>query len=163
MKLFLVTNRKQAKIPFLDVIKEAVDGGLDGIILRENDLTTEELFPIAEDILNIIHNKDVELIINGNLELAEKLGLTYHSKEKFFQKNGIVHRPQGVSVHSVEINFLEEILEVGIPTIAIGGINSNTLEKIVKYDLMGVAVMSEIMASTDPFEQTRKLKAIRGD
>ncbi|SHK00546.1 Thiamine monophosphate synthase/TENI [Anaerobranca californiensis DSM 14826] len=45
--LYLVTNRKLAKINFYRVIEEAVAGGVDTIILREKDLSTDELKKMA--------------------------------------------------------------------------------------------------------------------
>ncbi|MCY6484187.1 thiamine phosphate synthase [Clostridium aestuarii] len=109
--LYLITNRNIIKAGDLySVIKEAADGGVDAVILREKDLSFEELLPIADKIKDIIENKNVKLIINGNMDVAKKIkahGIHIGFKKFMEQKHefdGLV----GVSVHSLEEAVLAE-------------------------------------------------------
>lgn len=57
------------------------------------------------------------------------------------------------------ISFLEDILsKVSIPVIAIGGINEDNIDSVLKTGVSGAAVMSLIMSSKDPFTSTHNLK-----
>lgn len=57
------------------------------------------------------------------------------------------------------ISFLEDILsKVAIPVIAIGGINEDNIDSVLKTGVSGAAVMSLIMTSSDPFTTTNNLK-----
>ncbi|WP_123053423.1 thiamine phosphate synthase [Clostridium sp. JN-1] len=57
------------------------------------------------------------------------------------------------------ISFLEDILsKVTIPVIAIGGINEDNIDSVLKTGVSGAAVMSLIMTSSDPFITTNNLK-----
>lgn len=105
MDLYLITNRKLvAKVNFLNVIEQAVSGGIDAIILREKDLPGEILLNLALKIKKIIAGRPVLLIINNNFEVAQRVQADgYHTNYKNFiqQKinfNGLI----GVSVHNLD-------------------------------------------------------------
>lgn len=192
-KLYIVTNRKLVKSRnMLNIIDDAVLGGADAIILREKDLTCNEIISIAKGIKKITEKRNIPLIVNNNVEAALKVNAQgFHTsyanymntKVKF---NGIV----GVSVHSSleavnaaknganyllpghifetdckkglkgrGIPFLEDILDkVSIPVIAIGGINETNIDAVLKTKASGAAVMSLVMASSNPFAATCNLK-----
>lgn len=102
--LFLITNRKLIKNSSLTkVVSDAVYGGIDAVILREKDLSTQELLVIASDIKKIINDK-AKLIVNTNIEVARRVYADgYHIGYKDIKKelplfNGLV----GVSVHSLQ-------------------------------------------------------------
>lgn len=104
-KLFLITNRRLVKEgSFFSRIERAVAGGIDSIILREKDLSYEELLPIAKEIKDSVKKEGTQLIVNANLEVAEAISAEgYHIGYETFMKNkpsfdGLV----GVSVHSLE-------------------------------------------------------------
>ncbi|MCT4508793.1 MAG: thiamine phosphate synthase [Tepidibacter sp.] len=103
--LHLVTNRKL--IPdgnIFRVVEESVNAGIDSIILREKDLDYRSLYEIAKKIKIITDKRNVPLIINGNLDVAEDLNCHgFHIgfnciQNKIPKFNGII----GVSIHSVE-------------------------------------------------------------
>lgn len=103
--LHLITNRKLATSKdFYRVIDEAIKGGISTIILREKDLSYEELLTMAKKVIEVIGIRNVKLIINNNLEVAKVVeAYGFHlSFEKFIETklsfNGII----GVSVHSRE-------------------------------------------------------------
>lgn len=108
--LFVITNRKlvnKGKI-LSSVIEESVNAGVDAIILREKDLSTEELLPLAYDIKNICENTSnptkPKLIINSNIDVAQSVnsdGL-HLSFQNFTGKTDDYNGTIGVSVHSIE-------------------------------------------------------------
>ncbi|MEW6623011.1 MAG: thiamine phosphate synthase [Bacillota bacterium] len=108
--LYLVTNRKLAKINFYQVIEEAVAGGVDAIILREKDLSTQALKKMAMKIKECIQKHPVKLMVNSNLQVAREIeGAGCHIPFSFMLKekpafNGLL----GVSVHSLEEAVIAE-------------------------------------------------------
>lgn len=190
--LYLITNRNIVKGDFFSVIEEAVEAGVDAIILREKDLNDEELHPMAEKIKKIIGNKNTLLIINGNLKVAKDLCTDgYHiGFDKFIKEELKFKGMLGVSIHSVEEGILAEkkganyLLashifktdcknglkpkgielikklrsNVKIPIIALGGIHIENIDYVLTAGAHGVAVMSAIMGSDDPYTETKNLK-----
>ncbi|MCT4595683.1 MAG: thiamine phosphate synthase [Anaeromicrobium sp.] len=109
--LFLITNRHMIKRPTLShVIEEAIDGGVNGIILREKDLAYEELIVIAKEIKEKIKDKDVLFIINRNLKIGKEINLDgYHiGFHDLVGKKPIWNNLLGVSVHSLEEAIMAE-------------------------------------------------------
>lgn len=103
-KLFIITNRKLVKKRSLtDVIDRAVKGGADAVILREKDLSTEELYKLALELKLIINNK-IPLIINGNLEVYENIAASgiHLSYDEFMKCEDTNYRLIGSSIHSLE-------------------------------------------------------------
>lgn len=191
--LYLITNRKIIKSGNLySLVLEALRGGTKAVILREKDLSYEELLPIAFRLKNITNSFGADLIINGNLKIAEisnahyfHIGIEAFLKQKL-DLNGTLF---GLSVHSVEeavkaekygakyilashmfetnckkglepkgIQLIKDIkTKVNIPVIALGGINENNIEKVIEARANGIAVMSYIMASNNPYLATKRL------
>lgn len=107
---FLITNRKLAcNIDFYKIIEEAVRAGIYAIILREKDLSYEELLPMALKIKEIIGTSKVKLIINNNLPVANAVNSDgYHTSFSNFINGQVIFKGSlGVSVHS-----LKEAIEV---------------------------------------------------
>ncbi|MCY6356856.1 thiamine phosphate synthase [Clostridium sp. ZS2-4] len=103
--LYLITNRNIVKYGNLySVVQKAVEGGVDAIILREKDLSFEELMLASEKIKDIIADKNVRLIINGNIEVAKKIKAAgFHiGFKKFMEEKYKFDGLLGVSVHSLE-------------------------------------------------------------
>lgn len=103
--LFLVTNRTLVpEDSYITVIKEAIEGGVDGIILREKDLATEELLNVATPIKALIGDKNIMLSINGNLSVAKEINAPYfHTSFQDFMNSEIDFKGKiGVSIHSKE-------------------------------------------------------------
>ncbi|PAB59510.1 hypothetical protein CCE28_09860 [Anaeromicrobium sediminis] len=109
--LFLITNRNMIKRPTLShVIEEAIDGGVNAIVLREKDLSYDELIIIAKDIKDKIQHKDVLFIINRNLKVAKEINLDgYHMGfHDLVKEKPKWHKLLGVSVHSLEEAIIAE-------------------------------------------------------
>lgn len=103
-KLFVVTNRKLIKDENLINVTEAiVKGGADAIILREKDLSSEELYSLAVKMQEVVMNR-IPLVINGNYEVAVKckaegIQLNYNT---FLDFDKPYDKLKGVSIHSLE-------------------------------------------------------------
>jgi thiamine-phosphate pyrophosphorylase len=107
--------------------------------------------------------------MNSNFKLKCTVGVSVHNTLEAVnaQKKGADYLLAG---HIFETNckkglkgrgisFLKEILnKVSIPIIAIGGINENNIDTVLKTGVYGAAIMSLVMASNDPFTTTYNLK-----
>lgn len=102
--MFLITNRKLVnRKRYFNTIEEAGKYGVKNIILREKDLSTEELIEVYIKIRDLVP-EETNIIINSNIEAARIL------KEKFihlsfndFKRNleEVKSLEVGVSVHSI--------------------------------------------------------------
>lgn len=88
---------------------------------------------------------------------AEALGAKYILASHIFKtdcKKGL--KPKG-------IQMIEDIRrKVNIPVIALGGINEGNIRKVLESGAHGAAVMSSIMASTNPYLAAKKLRESMG-
>lgn len=103
--LYLITNRKLVKNKDIyNIFEDAVKGGISAIILREKDLSTAELLPMAVKTKEIIGDNDVKLIINSNLQVAKNVeAYGFHTSFQNFIKNKPSFNGSiGVSAHSLE-------------------------------------------------------------
>lgn len=70
-RLYLITDRNQTGgRPLTDVAKEALDGGVKAIQLREKDLPIRELLKLAEEMRRITKDTGAKLFINGRIDAA---------------------------------------------------------------------------------------------
>lgn len=70
LKLYLITDRKIAKLPLTTVIREALRGGVRAVQLREKDLSSRELYDLAKKIRNITREKKALFFINDRIDIA---------------------------------------------------------------------------------------------
>ncbi|MFZ3064174.1 MAG: thiamine phosphate synthase [Nitrospirota bacterium] len=71
IKLYLITDRHQTgSRDLLDVVKEALDGGVKAVQLREKDLPIRELLKLAEEMRRITKETGAMLFINGRIDVA---------------------------------------------------------------------------------------------
>ena len=105
--LYFVTDRKIRQKDFYGRIQEAVEAGVDGIILREKDLKRERLYPMAKKIKAMVEGTPTKLIINGDLSVAKEVkAWGYHMGFGKFMEEDKKNLKKfkgriGVSVHSV--------------------------------------------------------------
>ncbi|MFQ5686042.1 MAG: thiamine phosphate synthase [Candidatus Scalindua sp.] len=66
----LITNRNICKSKLVDIISQAIDGGVGTVQLREKDLSSVELYNLASEIREITREKDANLIINDRVDIA---------------------------------------------------------------------------------------------
>lgn len=70
LDFILITNRKVCGTKLTDIIKQAIEGGVETVQLREKDLSTRDLYSLAKEIREITKKKDVNLIINDRVDIA---------------------------------------------------------------------------------------------
>lgn len=69
--LYLITDRNQTgNVRLIDVVEDALKGGVKGIQLREKDLSSRELYELAYDLRKLTAKYDAQLIINDRIDIA---------------------------------------------------------------------------------------------
>jgi thiamine-phosphate pyrophosphorylase len=106
--LYLITNRKMTARPLVEVVEQALAGGVDLVQLREKDLPEEQVLELAWALRTVIDKYGRKLIINGHARAAAAvkadgvhLGYdagTIREARKIIGPGGLI----GVSVHSVQ-------------------------------------------------------------
>jgi len=69
--LYLVTDRRQAHgRPLAEVVQAALDGGADGVQLREKDLLGAELLELATALRQLTARYGASLLVNDRIDVA---------------------------------------------------------------------------------------------
>lgn len=112
MKIIGVTNRKLCD-DFYKRIAEISKMELEYIILREKDLSYDELKIMAKDLKDILKESSIKLIINGNINVAKdmevagvQLSFKQFSEGVSKDYDGVI----GVSIHSLREAIDGEVL-----------------------------------------------------
>jgi thiamine-phosphate pyrophosphorylase len=69
-KLYLITDRKQAKMPLTAAVRLALEGGVRAVQLREKDLPVRELLSLSQELRAITQEFGAMLFINDSVEVA---------------------------------------------------------------------------------------------
>lgn len=69
-KLYLITDRKQTKLPLPEAVRLALKGGVRAIQLRERDLPVRELLALAQEIRTLTREFHAQLFINDRVDVA---------------------------------------------------------------------------------------------
>lgn len=108
-EVWLVTNRKLVKNRCLvKKVESLCRRGIDGVILREKDLPTKELYHLAREIRAVTKQYGVKLIVNKSIETAlavEAEGIHLGSDALPLHNARLIvpaYMKIGVSVHSAE-------------------------------------------------------------
>lgn len=72
--LYAVTNGKEQGKALIEQIREALDGGITLLQLREKGISEEDFVKKAKEILPLCKEKGVKLIINDSVMVAKKSG-----------------------------------------------------------------------------------------
>jgi thiamine-phosphate pyrophosphorylase len=106
--LYLITNRKMSSRPLVEVVEQALQGGVDLVQLREKDLREDQVLELARDLKVMVDQYRKKLIINHYPRVAVAanaygvhLGYgdgTIAAARKIIGLGRLV----GVSVHSVQ-------------------------------------------------------------
>jgi thiamine-phosphate pyrophosphorylase len=103
VKIIGVTNRKLCD-DFYEKVAEISKMDLEYLILREKDLSYEELKIMAEKIKYILRDSSIKLIINGNVNVAKELDAVGVQLSFTDFSDGVAkdyNRIVGVSIHSL--------------------------------------------------------------
>jgi thiamine-phosphate pyrophosphorylase len=73
--LYLVTDRKlAASRSFDDIVRQAVEGGVTLVQLREKELSTRDFVRFAIGLRNLLHECRIPMIVNDRLDVALACG-----------------------------------------------------------------------------------------
>jgi thiamine-phosphate pyrophosphorylase len=73
--LLLVTDRQQARLPLVQVVRAALAGGCRWVSLREKDLCEDDQMVLAETLLQITQPHHATLTLHGDATLAMACGI----------------------------------------------------------------------------------------
>jgi thiamine-phosphate pyrophosphorylase len=79
--LMLIVERERGGLPFADVLTAAIEGGCDAIQIRDRILINDERRLRLVEAAKIAAGR-VQVIVNGDLELAAELGVGLHLPER---------------------------------------------------------------------------------
>lgn len=69
--LYLITDSNQTGgLRLIDVVEEALKGGVRAVQLREKELSSRELYELAYDMRKLTNRYDARLIINDRVDVA---------------------------------------------------------------------------------------------
>lgn len=113
--LYAVTDRRWLNgRPFLDVVKESLDGGVTFLQLREKDLEEESFLQEAVKLQALCRDYHVPFIVNDNVEIAKKMNADGVHVGQSDMEAGLVREELGpdkilgVSAETVEQAVLAE-------------------------------------------------------
>ncbi len=69
-KLYLITDRKQTKLPMPEAVRLALEGGVKAIQLREKDLPVRDLLQLARELRILTRDFGARLFINDRVDVA---------------------------------------------------------------------------------------------
>lgn len=76
----LITDRHRSRLPLLELVRFAVDGGVNAVQVREKDLVLDDLQSLAARIVEAVEGK-AWVVVNGRLDVAKELGIGVHLPE----------------------------------------------------------------------------------
>ena len=149
-EIYKLTKKKGVSFIVNDRVEVAKAVDADGVHLGQEDMS----FSSARKILG------KEKIIGISVETVEQALKAVEGGADYLGVGPIyptATKPDAGKV--LGIARLKEIREsVNIPIVAIGGINENNLEEVLKAGVDGVAVISAVVSAPDITEACRKLK-----
>ena len=164
MKLIYVTERRRIQGDAHNYLLRLLSGRPDALLIREKDLSDEELIHFAAPLVPIAERCGVPLILRGSAEQARQLGI--FRLQLSFAEAIAAPLPQdfdsiGVSVHSLEEALAAQ--KLGAATITYGHIFTSpckpglpprgtaALDEIVRACTIPVHAIGGITADTLPF------------
>ena len=149
-EIYKLTKKKGVSFIVNDRVEVAKAVDADGVHLGQEDMS----FSSARKILG------KEKIIGISVETVEQALKAVEGGADYLGVGPIYPTATKLDAGKVlGIARLKEIREsVNIPIVAIGGINENNLEEVLKAGVDGVAVISAVVSAPDITEACRKLK-----
>jgi thiazole tautomerase (transcriptional regulator TenI) len=78
--LMLVTDRKRSRLPLPELVRLAVDGGVNGVQVREKDLLIPDLLDLTAQIVEAAAGR-AWVVVNRSLDVAKELRTGIHLPE----------------------------------------------------------------------------------
>jgi thiamine-phosphate pyrophosphorylase len=110
--LMLVADRKRSRLPIPELVRLAVEGGVNAVQVREKDLSESDLIDLTGQVIEAAGDQ-AWVVVNGNVAAAKALGIGVHLPESgtsidearmILGKDALVGR----SVHSVQEAVVSE-------------------------------------------------------
>ena len=200
LKLYLVTDRPLSLGRDIEeIVREAVEGGVTMVQLREKECPTGEFVALAKRLKALLAPLGVPLIINDRVDVALAVDadgvhigqsdMPYEVARRLLGKEKII----GLSVENFEdlevantldvdyvgispvygtptksdtaepfgLEGLRRAVEMSVhPTVAIGGMNAQTIGEVMAAGTDGVAVVSAICSAPSPRKATEELLGV---
>ena len=140
--LYAITEERGSRQrPLIEMVKEALEGGVTILQLREKHLSDEELMTEALEIKELCHSYGVPLIIYIGV------GAVFPSPTK----------QNAVRITNAQLREITSA--VSIPAVAIGGITLENISQIDCSTLSGIAVVSAVFGAEDITQAAKELIA----
>lgn len=164
MKLIYVTERRRIQGDAHDYLSRLLSGRPDALLIREKDLSPEELIRFAAPLVPIAERYGVSLILRGSAEEARQLGISH--LQLSFAEALAAPLPQDFDSIGVSVHSLAEALEAqrrGATTVTYGHIFTSpckpglpprgtaALDEIVRACTIPVYAIGGITSDTLPF------------
>lgn len=164
MKLIYVTERRRIQGDAHDYLSRLLAGRPDALLIREKDLSDEELIRFTAPLVPIAERYGVPLILRGTPALAQRLGI--RNLQLSYAEALATPLPQDFDSIGVSVHSLAEALEAqrrGATTVTYGHIFTSpckpglpprgtaALDEIVRACTIPVYAIGGITADTLPF------------
>lgn len=70
LRLILITDRSLSKLPPMQVVRMALEGGVTAVQLREKDLDSRNIYFLASEMRNMTNEYGALLIVNDRIDIA---------------------------------------------------------------------------------------------
>ena len=162
LRLYMVTDdRLCLGRDLMDVVSQAVKGGVTCVQLREKQLPTRDFVTRARALKAFLTPLHIPLVINDRLDVAlacdadgVHLGQSDMSADMATPTKTDTHSPWGLE------GLRQVRSQTALPLVAIGGIHAGNAADVVLAGADGLAVVSAICAAEAPAAAAEKLLAI---
>jgi len=146
IKLLKICKEKNVFFILNDYVDVALEIGADGVHLGQTDMSISEAREICGNKLIIgLSTHSIEQAIKADKEDVDyiTIGPIYKTRAKDF---------------TVGTEIIKEVVsKVEKPVIAIGGINKNNIDEVLKQGIKSVAVISAVVSAENVKEAAKKL------
>ena len=151
LRLYAVTDRGcvGARNTF-DCVRDALDGGVTIVQLREKKLSFEEFLDEAKEISKLTAARKVPLIINDNVEIAKLCGAGVHVGQSDTSVREARKKLGGGAIIGASARCVEQALEAqaqGADYLGVGAVFGTNTKNDAKT--ISVDILKEICASVD--------------
>ncbi len=197
-RLYLVISEEACvHHSYLEVVQQAVKGGVDLVQLREKNASTEAFLQKAIPLKKLLDQYEVPLIINDHLEVAQKVdafGIHVGTsdipptqiRKKWKKVNCLGYSIEDIQQLTTQETHLADyfgispvfntptktdtIIEWGLsgikriraitdkPLVAIGHMNTENAQEVIKAGANCIAVVSAICAAKNPAKAAEQLR-----
>jgi len=147
-----LTQKYGAALIVNDRVDIALAAGADGVHLGQEDIP----LAVARRLLGPEAVIGVSVSSEEEAEAAEKEGASYVSVGSIFPT---ASKPDvGEAIGVEPLSRIKRV--VGVPVLAIGGVNCDNVQAVIRAGADGVAVISAIAEAEDMVEATSRLKSL---